>query len=169
MLLNSSRFFNIQSIYSPTIMTQQQSNTITPHLTVNDAPSAIEFYKQAFGAEEKYRMLAPDKQKIMHAELQIGNSIIFLNDEFPECSEPSAKTLNASPVTIHLQIDDADVWFNRALDAGAKVTMPLENTFWGDRYGRVVDPFGHSWSISSHVEDLSNEEIERRAALEFAS
>ena len=149
-------------------MTQQQSHTITPHLTVNDAASAIEFYKKAFAAEEKYRMLTPDKQKIMHAELQIGNSIIFLNDEFPEC-ELSAKTLNASPVAIHLQIDDADLWFNRALKAGAKTIMPLENAFWGDRYGRVVDPFGHHWSISSHVEDLSNEEIQRRAALEFAS
>ncbi|KST68533.1 VOC family protein [Mastigocoleus testarum] len=150
-------------------MTQQQSNTITPHLIVNDAASAIEFYKQAFGAEEKYRMLTPDKQKIMHAELQIGNSIIFLNDEFPDCGRLSAKTLNASPVGIHLQIDDADLWFERAVNAGAKVTMALENAFWGDRYGMVVDPFGHNWSISSHVEELSSEEIQRRAALEFAS
>ncbi|MDJ0693212.1 MAG: VOC family protein [Mastigocoleus sp. MO_167.B18] len=108
-------------------------NCVYTSLIVNDAASAIEFYKQAFGAEEKYRMLTPDKQKIMHAELQIGNSIIFLNDEFPDCGHLSAKTLNASPVSIHLQIDDADLWFERAVNAGAKVTMALENTFWGDR------------------------------------
>ncbi len=150
-------------------MTQEQFRTITPHLTVSDAASAIEFYKKAFGAEEKYRMATPDKKKIMHAELQIGNSIIFLNDEFPNCGILSPKNLNGSPVTIHLQIDDADVWFNRAINTGAESTMVLENTFWGDRYGKLVDPFGHHWSIGSHVEQLSSEEIQRRAALELAS
>lgn len=150
-------------------MTQSQFCTIIPHITVNDAAAAIEFYKKAFNAEEKYRMPTPDKQKIMHAELQIGKSIIFLNDEFPDCGILSPKSLNGSPVTIHLQIDDADVWFNRAVDAGAESTMALENTFWGDRYGKVVDPFGHHWSIASHVEQLSSEEIQRRAELEFAS
>ncbi|MCJ8282658.1 MAG: VOC family protein [Rivularia sp. ALOHA_DT_140] len=150
-------------------MTQSHSRTITPHLTVHDAASAIEFYKKAFNAEEMYRMETPDKEKVMHAELQIGNSIIFLNDEFSDCGILSPKSLSGSPVTIHLQIDDADLWFNRAVDAGAESTMALENTFWGDRYGKVVDPFGHHWSIGSHVEQLSSEEIQRRAELEFAS
>ncbi|MEL7246105.1 MAG: VOC family protein [Cyanobacteria bacterium J06636_27] len=145
------------------------TQSITPHLTVHDAASAIEFYKKAFNAEEKYRMPTPDKQKIMHAELQIGNSIIFLNDEFSDSGILSPKSLNGSAVTIHLQIDDADLWFNRAVEAGAESTMALENTFWGDRYGKVVDPFGHHWSIGSHVEQLSSEEVQRRANLEFAS
>lgn len=150
-------------------MTQLQSRTITPHLTVHDAASAIAFYKKAFNAEEKYRMQTPDKQKIMHVELQIGNSMIYLNDEFPDCGILSPKNLEGSAVTIHLQIDDADLWFNRAVDAGAESTMALENTFWGDRFGKIVDPFGHHWSIASHVEQLSSEEIQRRAELEFAS
>ncbi|MEM7726545.1 MAG: VOC family protein [Cyanobacteria bacterium P01_A01_bin.45] len=147
-------------------MTQKLFHTVTPHLTVKDAASAIEFYKKAFGAEEKYRMETPDKQKVMHAELQIGDSIIYLNDEFPDICSPTS--LNGSAVTIHLQIDDADVWFNRAVNAGAEVKMALENTFWGDRYGKVVDPFGHQWSIGSQVEELSAEEVQKRAALEFA-
>ena len=153
------------------IMTQEKLGgcNITPHLTVSDGVCAIAFYKKAFNAEEKYRMETPDKDKIMHAELQIGNSIIYLNDEFPEAGVLSPKNLNGSPVTLHLQVDDADVWFIRALDAGAELIKDLENTFWGDRYGKVLDPFGHHWSISSHVEELSSEEIQRRAEIEFAS
>ena len=153
------------------IMTQEKLGecNITPHLTVSDGICAIAFYQKAFNAEEKYRMETPDKGKIMHAELQIGNSIIYLNDEFPEAGVLSPKNLNGSPVTLHLQVDNADVWFIRALDAGAELIKDLENTFWGDRYGKVLDPFGHHWSISSHVEELSSEEIQRRAEIEFAS
>lgn len=142
--------------------------TITPHLTVRGASEAIEFYRQAFAAEQKYCLHTPDNKAVMHAELQIGNSMIYLNDEFPDVWSQSPIALNSSPVTIHLQVDDADAWFNRAVAAGAKVLMPLENTFWGDRYGKVVDPFGHHWSIGCQVENLSPQEVQQRAAQEFA-
>ncbi len=141
---------------------------ITPHLTVRDAKAAIEFYKAAFGAVEKYSMPSLTGDGIMFAELEIGNSVIFLNDEFPEYGLESPATLNGSPVTIHLQVDNADAWFNRAISAGATETMPLDDMFWGDRYGRLVDPFGHYWSIASQFGDVSREEMMRQAAAELA-
>jgi len=132
----------------------ERCHTITPHLAVREAAKAIEFYKKAFGPKEHARMPGPDGKSVMHAELQIGDSVIFLNDEFPEMGAKSPQTLNGTPVTIHLYVKDANAWFKRAVDAGAKVTMPLEDTFWGDRFGQVVDPFGHRWSIATHVEDV---------------
>ena len=144
-------------------------HTVTPHLVVRGASEAIEYYRKAFGAVERFRMHGPDGELIMHAELMIGDSIIFIRDEFPnmECESPSA--LNGSAVTIHLYVEDADTVFSRALSEGGKVTLPLQDMFWGDRFGEIVDPFGHRWSIASHVEDVPPEELDRRAAEAFTS
>ena len=140
-------------------------HTLTPTLVVNGAAEAIEFYKRAFGAVELFRMPAPDGQKLWHAELQIGDSRIMLSDEFSEmCGSRSPQTLGGSPVGIHLYVEDADAAVQRAVDAGATVVMPLTDMFWGDRFGGIVDPFGHRWSIATHVEDVSEEEMARRAA-----
>lgn len=141
-------------------------HTLTPNLIVKNASEAIEFYKKAFGAEEIYRDYAPNEKNIIHAELRIGDSIIMLNDEFPSWNVLSPKSIGGSAVTIHMYVDDVDKVFNKAVDAGAKVTMPLMDAFWGDRYGHLEDPFGHKWSIATHRKDLSREEI-RKAAEEF--
>lgn len=144
-------------------------STITPYLTVRNAKAAIEFYQQAFGAVEKNRMFTPDGQAILHAELQIGDALLFLSEEFPEmCTSKSPQALNGSPVTLHLQVDDADAWFDRAVAAGATVMMPLENMFWGDRYGVITDPFGHQWSIATHIEDVSPEDMNQRLLATFS-
>ena len=141
--------------------------SLTPHLVVKGAGDAIEFYKKAFGAQELFRMPGPDGKTVMHAELQIGNSRLMLGDEFPEmnCRGPQG---GSSPVTIHLYVEDADAVFARAVSAGAQVRMPLENTFWGDRYGRLADPFGHEWSIATHREDLTPEQIAEGAKKAFS-
>lgn len=138
---------------------------ITPHLIVKGAAEAIDFYKQAFDAEELSRMPFPGpdgSMKLGHAELRIGDSKLFLADEFPEYGSvgPGA----GSPVTIHLYVTDADATFARAVEAGATVSMPLSDMFWGDRYGKVVDPFGHHWSIAEHLEDPRPEQIRERMA-----
>jgi len=144
------------------------SATLTPHLTVNDAAAAIAFYTQAFGAVEHFRLPTPDG-KIMHAEIQIGDMLLFLNDEFPEMGSKPPSALNSSPVTLHLQVDDVDTWMQQAIAAGATVTMPVEKMFWGDRYGRIVDPFGHEWSLATQVETVSPEDVKQRAAALFAA
>ncbi|NJO42733.1 MAG: VOC family protein [Cyanobacteria bacterium CRU_2_1] len=141
-----------------------QKSAITPHLTVRDTNAAIAFYKEAFGAKEIYRMPNPEGTCIWHAEVEINGASIFLNDEFPDANCLSPTTLNGSPVTIHLDVDDADAWFEQAVKAGATVTMPLEDAFWGDRYGKFADPFGHHWSISTPIPNLSPEEIQQRVA-----
>jgi PhnB protein len=140
-------------------------HTITPCLVTNGAAEAIEFFKRAFGAEELGRMPmpGPDGQtRIGHAELRIGDSMLFLADEFPEfgVTGPNGR----SAVTIHLYVTDADAVFNRAVEAGATVKMPLMNAFWGDRYGKLTDPFGHEWSIGTHLEDVPHEEMPKRMA-----
>jgi uncharacterized glyoxalase superfamily protein PhnB len=137
--------------------------TLTPHVRVRGGADAIEFYKKAFGAEEVMRMPGPDG-KLMHAELKIGGATLMLCDEFPDWGALSPLSLNGTAVTLHLYVEDADAAFERAVAAGATVTMPLQNQFWGDRYGKVVDPFGHEWSIAAHVEDVAPEEMEARAA-----
>jgi uncharacterized glyoxalase superfamily protein PhnB len=137
-------------------------NTLTPHLTVKGAARAIDFYKTAFGAKEKGRMPGPDGSSIMHASLQIGDSMLMLNDEFPEMGAKSPSSLNGSPVTVHLYVKNADAVFQRAISAGAKTIMQIQNTFWGDRYGVVVDPFGHMWSIASRIEILTPKAIAKR-------
>jgi uncharacterized glyoxalase superfamily protein PhnB len=135
---------------------------------VRGAAQAIEFYKKAFGAEELTRMPSPDGRTVMHAELQIGDSILFLADEFPEMGARSPKALGGSPVTIHLYVADVDAVFNRAIQAGATAQMPPTDMFWGDRYGKLTDPFGHVWSVATHTEDVPPEEMAKRAQAAFA-
>lgn len=138
-------------------------HSVTPHLSIKDAPRAIAFYKEAFDAVEMMRIMQPDG-RVGHAELKIGDSPIMLSSEFPEMGVRSPQTLGGSPVSIHLYVKDADAVFNRAVAAGATVRRPVADQFYGDRSGGVEDPFGHVWWISTHKEDLSPEEIERRAA-----
>lgn len=138
-------------------------NTVTPHLVCKDAEKAIEFYKKAFGAEERFRLDTPDGKKVLHASLRIGNSAIMLADEFPDWGSVGPETLKGTPVVIHLYVEDADSVFDRAVQSGATVTMQLQDMFWGDRDGQVRDPFGHSWSVATHVRDVSLEEMEQAA------
>ncbi|WP_416667069.1 VOC family protein [Egbenema bharatensis] len=133
------------------IASRKEYHTVIPHLTVRGAEQAIDFYKTAFGAEELYRMPAPNGEGLWHAEIKIGDSYIFLNDEYPDMGSMSPNTLGGSSVTLHLEVEDVDAWFERAIRAGATVTMPLENMFWGDRYGKLVDPFGHHWFMSMPI------------------
>ena len=134
-------------------------HTLTPSVIVKDARKAIDFYKRAFGAQEVDVMAGPDG-KVMHAELTIGNSRLMMGEENPAWPAfKSAETLGACPISLHLYVDDVDASFKRALDAGAKVEMPVDDMFWGDRYGKVKDPFGHTWGLATRVKDLSPEEI----------
>jgi uncharacterized glyoxalase superfamily protein PhnB len=137
-------------------------HSITPHLVCAGAADAIEFYKTAFGATEMGRLLTPDG-KIMHAGVRIGDSTVMLVDEFPQWGSLGPKSLKGSPVTIHLYVENADATVERAVAAGAKVIMPLDDMFWGDRYGILEDPFGHRWSIATHVRDVSPEEMHEAA------
>jgi PhnB protein len=132
--------------------------SITPHLICAGAADAIEFYKKAFGAEEMMRLPGPDG-RLMHAAVRIGDSMVMLVDEMPEWGALGPKALKGSPVTIHLMVDNVDEVYARAIAAGASAKMPVADMFWGDRYGQVVDPFGHVWSIATHVRDLTPEEI----------
>jgi PhnB protein len=143
-------------------------HTLTPHLIVKGASQAIEFYKKAFGAEEIVRMPWPDGQSVMHAELKIGDSRLFLADEFPKMGSLGPQGTAGTPIGIHVYVEDVDAAFNSAVAAGAQVRMPVADMFWGDRYGIVVDPFGHRWSFATHKEDLTPEEIGKRAQTAFA-
>lgn len=136
-------------------------HTITPSLTVKDAETAIEFYKKAFNAEKREVCMGPDGKSIMHAELQIGDSVFMLNDEYPEMGCKSPLALGGSPVSLYLYVDNVDQWYDRAVKAGATSTMPVSDMFWGDRFGQVVDPFGHKWGLATHVKDLTAEEIKK--------
>lgn len=138
-------------------------HSVTPYLIVSDGARAIEFYKQAFGATELFRMDAPGG-KIGHAEIRIGDSNIMLADEHPEMNARSPQTLGGSPVSIMLYVEDVDAQTEKAIAAGAKVLRPVETKFYGDRGGSFEDPFGHQWHIATHVEDVPHEELERRAA-----
>jgi len=135
-------------------------HTLTPFLTVRDAVRAIEFYKQAFGAEERGVMKGPDG-KVMHAELKIGDSIIMLSDEFPDYGALSPQTSGGAGMGLHIYLDGVDAAFDRAVKAGAQVEMPVSDQFWGDRYGKLKDPFGHKWSIATHTKDMSGDEMKR--------
>ena len=137
-------------------------HSVTPYLCCRDAGAAIEFYKKAFGAKELMRM--DNQGKVGHAELQIGDSRIMLADEFPEMGFLSPQSVGGSPIMIHLYVEDVDTTANRAVSAGAKVTRPIADQFYGDRGGQFEDPFGHKWYVATHKEDLSPEEIGRRAA-----
>ncbi len=137
-------------------------HTVTPHLICAGAAEAIEFYKQAFNALELMRIPGPEG-KLIHAHIRIGDSSVMLVDEFPEWNSFGPKTLKGSPVTIHLYVEDADAFVRRAVEVGAKIIMPVEEMFWGDRYGVIEDPFGHRWSVATHVRDVSSEELEEGA------
>jgi PhnB protein len=137
-------------------------HTVTPYLALDEAADAIEFYKDAFGATERSRMEAPGG-KIGHAELEIGDSIVMLADTFPHSTTKSPRELGAATGAVFLYVDDVDKVVEQAVKAGAKVTQEVEDMFWGDRFGTVTDPYGHVWSIATHVEDLSPEEIAERA------
>ena len=135
-------------------------HSVTPHLVCAGAADAIEFYKKAFNAIELGR-LAGSQGKLMHAMIRIGNSPVMLVDEFPEWGSFGPKSLKAPPVTIHLYVEDVDSVVARAVAAGAKVTMPVADMFWGDRYGKLEDPFGHQWSVATHLRDVSEEEMQQ--------
>jgi len=135
-------------------------HSVAPHLVCAGAAEAIEFYKKAFGAMEQARLPGP-QGKLMHAMIRIGDSAVMLADEMPEWGALGPKALKGSSVTIHLYVDDADAFVARAVRAGAKVTMPVSDMFWGDRYGKLEDPFGHQWSVGTHVRDVTMEEMQQ--------
>jgi PhnB protein len=137
-------------------------HTVTPYLTLDDAAAAIDYYKRAFGAKERVRMDTPDG-KVGHAELEIGDSLVMVSDEFPQGSTRSPKELGGTTAGAFLYVEDVDAVVKRAVDAGATVTMEVADQFWGDRFGSITDPFGHSWSIATHVEDVTPEQIAERA------
>ena len=138
-------------------------SAVTPHLVCANASAAIAFYKNAFNAVEESRLPGPDG-KLMHASIRIGGALVFLVDEMPQWGALGPLALKGSPVTIHLMVEDVDTTFAQAVAAGAKVTMPVADMFWGDRYGQLVDPFGHRWSVATHQKDLTPEEIQRGMA-----
>ena len=142
--------------------------TVTPYLAVDDAAEAIEYYKKAFGAKERGRMETPDG-KIGHAELEIGDSLVMLSDPIPEATTRTPKKLGGTSASVFLYVEDVDAVVKRAVDAGATVTMEVADQFWGDRFGSVQDPFGHSWSIATHVEDVPPEEMAERAKKAMAA
>jgi uncharacterized glyoxalase superfamily protein PhnB len=142
-------------------------HTLTPHLTVRNAAEAIEFYKKALGAELVRASHMPDG-KVIHATLKIGDSMLMLNDEFPEFGALSPLSSGGAGVTIHLYTENVDRAFERVVAAGAQVRMPLMDQFWGDRYGVVADPYGHSWSLATHIKDMSPEEMQQAQEEAFA-
>jgi PhnB protein len=139
-------------------------HTITPHLTVRGVSEAVNFYEKAFGAAELYRNLAPDGKSVMHVELALGDSRLLLHDEFPEHGQISPLGGQVTGVVLHLYVDDVDDIYQRTVEAGAKIVMPLQDCFWGDRYAIVVDPFGHRWSMATRIEDLSPRQLQKRAS-----
>ena len=140
--------------------------SVTPSLTFKDSKKALEFYKKAFSAKVLDFFPNPSGQGIMHATMQIGNSIIMMGDEMPQCQ--SAETLGSSPVSLYVYVPDPDATFKQAVAAGATVVMPVAEMFWGDRAGNVKDPFGYSWMIATHTRDLTNDEIKKGAEAFFA-
>lgn len=146
----------------------QDFHAVTPYLTVKGAQQALDFYKRAFGARERVKMPGPDG-KVVHAELQIADSIIMLGEECPEHGNVSAQTLEGSPVGLALYVENVDEAFKRAISAGASVKEPVDNKFWGDRSGSLTDPFGHKWMLLTHIEDVSPEEMKKRMAEAFSA
>ncbi|MGH9328260.1 MAG: VOC family protein [Terriglobia bacterium] len=142
-------------------------NTITPSLVVKDATRAIDFYKVAFGAEPM-SIHSTEDGKVMNAMLRVGDSMLMLSDEFPGSGFQSPESADSRNVILHLYVENADETFNRAISAGATATLPMADAFWGDRYGQFQDPFGHSWSVATHKEDLSEKDIAKRGKEAFA-
>ncbi|MEQ2010397.1 MAG: VOC family protein [Limisphaerales bacterium] len=138
-------------------------SAVTPYLIIKGAARAIDFYQRIFGARERMRIPGPG-DAVMHAEIEIGGSVIMLADEFPHMGAVSPETLGGTPVFVHLYVPDADAMFANAVGAGAKAEQPMENKFYGDRSGTLLDPFGHRWTLATHVEDVTPEEIGRRMA-----
>jgi PhnB protein len=143
-------------------------HTVTPYLAVDGAADAIEFYKKAFGARETIRMDGPDGS-IAHAEIKIGDSLVMLSDPFPQSTVKPPKALGGTSASVFLYVEDADEVVKQAVDAGATVTMEVQDQFWGDRFGSISDPFGHTWSVATHVEDLTPEEIAERGKVAMAA
>jgi PhnB protein len=143
-------------------------HTVTPYLAVDDAGEAIEYYKKGFGAKERVRMDAPDG-KIGHAELEIGDSLVMLSDPFPGFAARTPKELGGTSVSVFMYVEDVDAVVQKAADAGATISMEVADQFWGDRMGSLTDPFGHSWVIATHVEDVPPEEMEERTKAAFAA
>jgi PhnB protein len=143
-------------------------HAVTPHLVIDGAAAAIDFYVKAFGAEDVARLPGP-QGKLMHGLIRIGGSAIMLVDEFPDWGSFGPKALKGTPVTIHLYVADTDAFYARAVAAGAKATMPPQDMFWGDRYGQVEDPFGHKWSIATHIRDVTPEEMQKAMAQQMAA
>ena len=135
--------------------------SVVPYLAVDDATKAIEFYKRAFGATERGMMKGPDG-KIAHCELQIGDSVVMLSDPYPQFATKPPKEIGATTCGLFMYVEDVDEAIQTAADAGATITMPAEDQFWGDRFGQVQDPFGHQWQIATRIEELTPEEVERR-------
>jgi uncharacterized glyoxalase superfamily protein PhnB len=138
--------------------------SVTPHIVVRDAPTAIDFYKRAFGAVERFRMPSPDGKHVMHAEIMIGDTVVMMAEESPGNPCKSPLSLGGTPVSLHLYVPNADAVFSQAVAAGATGTMPPQDMFWGDRFGQVTDPFGHKWSIATHMRDPSPAEMAAGAA-----
>lgn len=136
---------------------------LMPYLIVDGAAEAIDYYSRALGASERLRMDAPDG-RVGHAELQIGDAMVMLADANPDMDMPGPRSIGGTPVTLHLYVEDADAVFERAVQAGAKPLRPMEDRFYGDRSGQFEDPFGHRWNVATHVEDVSDEEMQRRLA-----
>jgi len=145
----------------------QGYHSVTPYLVVNDAAGAITFYQKAFGAKQVHRMDGPGG-KIAHAELKIGDSVIMLSDEMPGSGMRSPKSLGGTTVGVFLYVEQVDTAFRQAVSAGAKADMPPADMFWGDRYGKLTDPYGHSWSLATHIEDVAPEEMAKRAQVAMA-
>ncbi len=143
-------------------------HTITPYLTIRDAARAIDHYKKAFGARELVRMPSPDGKRIMHAELKIGDSLLMICDECPEMGARSPQALGGTPAALHLYVENVDQTFDQAVRAGAQPLMPVMDMFWGDRYGKLRDPFGHEWGLATHQRDLTPEEMKKAAAAAFS-
>lgn len=138
-------------------------HTLTPYFAVHDAAAAIEFYKKAFNAQENTRMDGPGGS-IMHAEIQIGDSVLMLGDEAPEMGSSSPKTIGDTPAGLMLYVEDVDTAFAHAVESGCEVEMPPADMFWGDRFAKLRDPFGHKWSLATHIEDVNDEEMAKRIA-----
>jgi PhnB protein len=141
--------------------------TVTPYLAIKNAAKALEFYKNAFGATDCYKLMMPDG-RLGHAEIQLGDSMIMLADEFPEYGGKAPETLGGSPVSIHLYVEDVDAFFKKALAAGAKELKPVMDQFYGDRSGQLEDPFGHLWWVATHKEDIAPDEMQKRVQEMFA-
>ena len=144
-------------------------HTLTPYIAVDDASAAIEFYKRAFGATERGDAMRMPDGSIAHAELQIGDSVLMLSDPFPQGTVQAPKTVSGTTSSLLFYVEDVDAALQRAVDAGATLTQPAEDQFWGDRWGTIMDPFGHHWQIATHIEDLTPDEMEQRAQESLAA